>query len=154
MNYAAAIVDDSSVFRSGLHWETTESPVPAIIRTKSTAVARAPDYRVTVQKEYKKFRKAMEFLIKRWTIEVEDMSSFSDMISHGDYKTISAKGSRAIPILLNELRHRPHFWFNALQILVKANYGIDIDPVKAEDRGNLFKMSEAWIAWGEEVDLI
>ena len=155
MNYAGAtVVDDSCRYRSSGNWETIIRPVPSKVRPKSNDVALVADYRETVQKEAEKFKNEMELLIKRWTNEVEDMSSFSDMVSHKDYVTISAKGSRAIPLLLNELRHRPHFWFDALQILIKANHGIDIDPVNEEDRGDLRKMAAAWVAWGEESELI
>ena len=155
MNYGAAVVvDDSSKYRSGGYWETISRPVPTRIRSKSKASTLAPNYREVIREEAKKFRQEMKFLIERWTNEVMNISSFSDIVSHRDYITISAKGSRAIPILLNELRHRPHFWFDALQILIRANLGIDEDPVNEEDRGDLLKMAAAWIAWGEENELI
>ncbi len=155
MNYAAILeVDDSSQYLSGGFWRTITRPEPAKIRTKSIAPTLVPNYRKTVQKEAENFENEVKFLIERWTNEVKNISSFSDMVSHKDYKTISAKGSGVIPILLNELRHRPHFWFDALQILIKANLGIDEDPVNEVDRGDLLKMAAAWIAWGEEYELI
>ena len=76
------------------------------------------------------------------------------MVSHRDYRTIMAKGAAVIPILFNELRNRPHFWFEALQVLLRANYGLIIDPVNDEDRGDLHKMAHAWVTWGEEHDFI
>ena len=109
-----------------------------------------PNYRETVEKETKIFKEEARVLIERWIQECEEMSSFSDMISHPDYKTILAKGSKVIPVLFDELQHRPHYWFDALQILIKANHGLDVDPVNEEDRGNLCKMANAWLAWGKE----
>ena len=155
MNYAAAIVvDDSSLCHSSGDWGNLAPPVSTRFRPKSTTSARTPNYREIVQIGAEEFKKEVKFLIERWTNEVKNISSFSDMVSHKDYKTISAKGSGVIPILLNELRHRPHFWFDALQILIKANLGIDVDPVNEEDRGDLLKMADAWLAWGEENDFI
>ena len=155
MSYTATIeVDDSCQYRSGGYWRTNVLPVPIKIIRNSMAPDYIPNYRETAQKENEKFKKEVVSLIEQWTNEVENISSFSDMVSHRDYITISAKGRRAIPILLNELRHRPHFWFDALQILIKANLGIDVDPVNVEDRGDLLKMASAWIAWGEENEYI
>lgn len=155
MSYAASpVIDDSSLHLSGGHWETFTRPSATIISLKLTTRAYTPDYGETAQEDAEIFRKDMKDLIEQWTKEVENISSFSDMVSHRNYQTILAKGNRAIPFLLNELRHRPHFWFDALQILIKANLLIDVDPVNEEDRGDLLKMAAAWIAWGEEKELI
>ena len=155
MDYGTAIVvDDSSRYRSCAYGKTISRPVPTRIRSNPKSAALTPKYQEIAQEDANMFKQQIAYLIERWTNEVEDISSFSDMVSHRDYKTVYAKGRRAIPILLNELRYRPHFWFDALQILVKANYGIDVDPVNEEDRGDLLKMANAWIVWGEQNDFI
>ena len=157
MSYAIAMaVDDSSQFLSDVVWRPCAEPEPTKVelKQKSAPPMVIRDYRDLLEKEVELFRQEVELLIERWTNEVEDMSSFSDMILHEDYQTIIAKGSPVIPILLNELRYRPHYWFDALHALIKANTGIDVDPVNEEDRGNLRRMANAWIAWGEENDYI
>ena len=71
------------------------------------------------------------------------------MVSHEDYITISNKDSRAISILLNELQRKPHYWFDALQALVKKNLNLNVDPIKKEEWGDLHRMAKAWLDWGK-----
>jgi len=156
-NYATTSgIVDSCQFSSDKFWSLGEIYLPAETRVgqKSDLLGFRPNYREKVEQEAKIFEEEVKALIERWTHEVEDVSSFSDMFSHTAYKTILAKGSKVIPILFDELQHRPHYWFDALQILIKANHGLDVDPVNEEDRGNLLKMTNAWLAWRKESDYI
>ena len=149
---------DSCEFFPDKFWRSNDNEIHSSIETKNRQESDRPEfrpnYREAVEEEAKIFKEEVRVLIERWTHEVEDMSSFSDMFSHPDYKTILAKGSKVIPVLFDELRHRPHYWFDALQILIKANHGLDVDPVNEEDRGNLLKMANAWLAWEKEFDYI
>lgn len=154
MSYAQAVIlDDSSHYRRA-NWSDSKRPKATIVNPSPSKGSFSPNYMEDAVKADENFKHEMARLIQRWTKDIEDMSSLSDMFSHEDYKIISAKGKRAIPILLNELRQRPHFWFDALRTILKASENRDVDPVQNEDRGNVRKMAAAWIAWGEDNEYI
>jgi hypothetical protein len=44
--------------------------------------------------------------------------------------------------MLRDLEERPRLWVWALPDITGT------DPVPASDRGNISKMSEAWVRWG------
>ena len=53
-------------------------------------------------------------------------------------------GEAAVPFLLNELRLRPGHWFWALKQITGEN------PMRPEHAGNLRRMTEDWLTWGEK----
>lgn len=60
------------------------------------------------------------------------------------YQQIIAKGPDIIPLILRELERAPDHWFWALEFLTGNN------PVNDVDRGNIDKMTAAWVRWGKE----
>jgi len=150
MNYASAYaLIDSDMYRSGTNWEIPPRPSQSKIKMPTQHIqALVPNYQKVSEEAYEEFKCRFNELVGRWTEEVEDMSSFSDMVLHQDYRTISGMGPRAIRLLLKELQTRPHFWFDALRTILLAD-GEDVDPVDNADRGDLRKMSDAWIEWGK-----
>ncbi len=58
------------------------------------------------------------------------------------YQKIIGMGPEAVPLILEELRRHPGYWFWALRMIT------DEDPVPKEVRGNMEKMIEAWVGWG------
>jgi len=81
-------------------------------------------------------------LSARWREETEHLSS-TDVFTHPDYQRIIGLGTRAVPLLLRDLSATGAHWFWALRAITGEN------PVRAEDAGNVRKMREAWLAWGE-----
>jgi hypothetical protein len=65
------------------------------------------------------------------------------MVDHPAYQEIIALGPPAIPLLLAELRMEARYWFAALSAITGQ------DPVPAEDRGSVRKMTDAWLRWGK-----
>ena len=53
-------------------------------------------------------------------------------------------GEAVVPFMLRDLEQSPHFWVWALPRITGAN------PVLASDRGNIVKMSDAWLHWGKD----
>jgi hypothetical protein len=72
------------------------------------------------------------------------MSSVTDMTTLPSYREIIGMGNQVVPWLLQELEREPGHWFNALAAITKA------DPVPAQDRGNVDKMTEAWLRWAKD----
>lgn len=82
-------------------------------------------------------------LTDQWYEEIRFLSSTSEIVSKETYYKIVALGRRVIPLILRELQERGGHWFLALRALTKD------DPVDPQDRGNMRKMTQAWLDWGK-----
>ena len=83
-------------------------------------------------------------LAKKWERETINISSIQQMVLHPSYQEIIAMGPKVIPLILNELKREPDFWFWALRALTKA------DPVTKGICGDLMSMTKAWLDWGRK----
>lgn len=83
-------------------------------------------------------------LVEEWQTETSDLSSTTAMVLHPAYQRIIGLGPGAVPLLLRELQVRPNHWFHALRAITGHN------PVRLEQRGNLRKMTAAWLEWGRK----
>lgn len=87
-------------------------------------------------------------LVSQWFNERGATSSIEEMCTRPAYLSIMAMGPDALPLLLLQLQSEgdnPDHWFVALHYITGQ-----LDPVPAEDKGNLAKMAKAWLAWAEE----
>jgi hypothetical protein len=73
--------------------------------------------------------------------EVGHHSSTTKLVNHPAFQEIIQMGHAVVPFLLRDLAERPRLWVWALPDITGA------DPVPASDRGNIAKMSEAWLRW-------
>jgi hypothetical protein len=88
-----------------------------------------------------------ERLVEEWHGERDATSSVTDMAMCPSYQKLIALGAVAIPLILSKLRSEgdePDHWFWALRALT------DFDPVPDQDRGQIEKMAQAWLRWGEQ----
>lgn len=83
-------------------------------------------------------------LAQKWKRETVNISSIQQMVLHPAYQEIIALGRRVVPLILNQLKEKPDFWFWALRFLTGAN------PVTKDMRGDLMAMRKAWLDWGSE----
>lgn len=83
-------------------------------------------------------------LASNWHAAVEHLSSSTARINHPAYQEIIALGPDVIPLLLRDLQDNLTHWFWALQKITGTN------PVPESDAGNVPKMAEAWLRWGQE----
>jgi hypothetical protein len=79
-----------------------------------------------------------------WLAEVGYSSSSTMLRSHPAYQEIMSLGEAVVPFMLRDLEERPRLWVWALPRITGT------DPVPAPDRGNIARMSEAWLRWGRE----
>src|SRR4051794_28711508 len=79
-----------------------------------------------------------------WLAEVGCSSSSPVLRSHPAFQEIIGLGEAVVPLMLRDLAERPRLWVWALPQITGA------DPVPAADRGNIARMSEAWLRWGRE----
>lgn len=92
----------------------------------------------------RKFRR----LVEHWRDETLFISSSTEKMMHPSYQKIIGMGSAAVSLLLRELRERGGHWFWALRAITEE------DPVSPEDVGRVRKMTEAWIQWGKQHNLL
>jgi hypothetical protein len=83
-------------------------------------------------------------LAAAWLANTAHMSSSSAMVADPAFQQIVALGAPVVPLLLRELRHRSGHWHRALKKITAA------DPVPPNERGNLARITEHWLRWGEE----
>jgi len=81
-------------------------------------------------------------LVRKWREERGSTSSIVRITNCESYRAIIGFGKKAIPMILQQLQQTPDFWFAALRALS------DEDPVGEDARGNVKKMTDAWIRWG------
>jgi hypothetical protein len=79
-----------------------------------------------------------------WRAETAHVSSTSELVGHPAFQEIVGLGPAVIPLLLRELERRTGHWHRALRRIT------GVDPVPAEDRGDIGKAAEAWLRWGKE----
>ena len=79
------------------------------------------------------------YLALKWKSDRKPTSSIQRLIDHPSYKEIVAMGKDAVPLIIAELQKEPDHWFVALNKITGIN------PVPAKDRGDLVKMTEAWV---------
>jgi hypothetical protein len=92
-------------------------------------------------------RQRFRELVRQWKEATLSLSSVTDMAMHPAYQQIIGMGCAVLPLLLEELRRDPDHWFWALQAITGIN------PVPTQDRGDLVRMTEAWLAWAERQGL-
>lgn len=110
----------------------------ALVRELTATLAKATD--VALSKVPQDFREA----VSRWRNETAHVSSIPDIVMHPSYqKIIRMPKKEIVPLILRELRDGGGFWFPALHAITDAN------PVDPQDRGNVKKMTQAWLDWGQ-----
>jgi hypothetical protein len=115
----------------GTSWDVTRTPV---------AVAQINPPTADLDRER---RKRFGELLAQWSAETAHVSSITDMVSHPAYRAIIELGMPAIGLILEQLRREPDFWFEALRQISGT------DPVRREDAGDLVRMTQSWLDWGE-----
>jgi hypothetical protein len=83
-------------------------------------------------------------LTNSWKMEKMFTSSMSAIEGSQFYQAIVNLGNPVVPLLFRELQREPDYWFAALHAILGE------DPVPPEDRGNLSKMTEHWLAWAKQ----
>lgn len=82
-------------------------------------------------------------LVRQWKEATVFTSSGTELALHPAYQQIIGMGKEAIPLILEELQREEDHWFWALKSITGN------DPVPAVDRGNLPKMTAAWLRWAQ-----
>ena len=87
-------------------------------------------------------------LVKQWREETLFTSSSTEKVMHPSYQRIIGMGPAAISLVLREMQERGGHWFWALRAITEE------DPVNPQDVGHVRKMTEAWLQWGKQHNLL
>ena len=87
-------------------------------------------------------------LTQQWREETAGFSSPTRMTSNQAYLSIIALGQSVVPLILEELRDHGGFWYPALKAITGEN------PVPTSAIGNPRLMKDAWLKWGQHLELI
>jgi hypothetical protein len=82
-------------------------------------------------------------LVQAWKEAKMFTSSGTEIALQPAYQQIIGMGKDALPLILDELRREEDHWFWALKAITGE------DPVPPGDRGNMEKMTAAWLTWAE-----
>ena len=85
-----------------------------------------------------------ERLATEWKRETAQLSSPGAISEHRAYQEIIGMGKDAIPLILRDLEDSRAQWFWALRSIAGES------PVRAEDRGDIAAMTDAWLGWGKD----
>jgi hypothetical protein len=96
---------------------------------------QAPQKTETVEERFRRLEAV-------WDEETGHLSSTTRIVGHPAFRAIVALGEAVVPLMLRDLQERPRLWVWALPEITGA------DPVPAADRGNIARMTEAWLRWG------
>ena len=83
-------------------------------------------------------------LATEWRRDTAVLSSVTDMAMHWAYQQIIGMGQAVLPLVFRDLATRRDHWFWALKAITRT------DPVPPDDRGDIHRMTAAWIRWARE----
>jgi hypothetical protein len=81
---------------------------------------------------------------RKWIEETGHLSSETQIVLHPSYQRIIGMGPAVLPLIFRDLKMQPRDWFWALNAITGE------DPVEAGDAGNVPRMVDAWLHWGQE----
>jgi hypothetical protein len=87
-------------------------------------------------------------LSSEWKAKSRHMSNTAQMAMLEPYQRIIGMGWDAVPLILEELKREPDYWFWALTAITEE------DPVNESAAGKLDLMTRAWIDWGAKNKLL
>ena len=83
-------------------------------------------------------------LAQSWKEDTLYVSSTNQIASHPAYRQIIDMGKGVLPLIFQDLKREPDFWFDALVALTGEN------PVGAKIRGDVSAMTKVWLRWARK----
>lgn len=105
-------------------------------------------WRLTLTSERAGLEEEFSRLAAEWKAATEFQSSITRIAMHPAYQRIIGMGQEALAYILRDLELTRAPWFWALHAIT------GIDPVPAEDRGYIDRMTRAWVRWGVRENII
>ena len=119
--------------------------LPPIAKILDKKVKRLSLHESATDKRDKGDRKeSFDQLANQWRNDTCILSSVSEICGHPAYRQIIAMGESALPFIFSEMQREPNYWFWALKEIT------GVDPVPAEDRGDMLAMTVDWLKWARD----
>ncbi len=99
-------------------------------------IGATPISRETIEERFRR-------LETQWGAETGHLSSSSKIIGHPAFREIIDMGQAVVPFMLRDLEQKPRLWVWALPEITGD------DPVPVADRGDIVKMTAAWLHWAK-----
>ncbi|MGH7169480.1 MAG: hypothetical protein ACRELF_28900 [Gemmataceae bacterium] len=103
----------------------------------TTPVQATPTSAETVEERFRRLEAS-------WRADTGHLSSSSKIIGHPAFREIIRMGPAVVPFMLRDLEQQPRLWVWALPEITGD------DPVQVSDRGDILKMTAAWLCWAKE----
>lgn len=107
------------------------------VRPFQSDTAKPGHYRTHGEDYISRFR----VLVRQWRMATAHLSSSSMLYSNASFLEIVAMGHKAVPLIIEELERQPDLLVAALPMITHE------DPVSSDERGDIYAMAVAWIAW-------
>ena len=134
----------------GSSFETAGAPsnvqrIPVFTGSWPVAVGIVPLLQESNQRIEEKFQR----LSSEWKRDTGHFSTVSRIVTHPSYLAIIAMGKPVVPLILKDLETEPNHWFLALRAIEDEG-----PQIPAQDRGDIMKISKAWLEWGKSNNYI
>ena len=106
----------------------------------------ATDLQLAIEPASAAVRAEFESLASSW--ENAAFLTMADMFADEDYQRIIEMGPQVVPLILQRLQDKPHWWFPALIRLT------GVDPTAGQTRGKLAETTKIWLEWAREQNLL
>ncbi len=137
--------DETAACRNPDRWYPSTQTLSTDSR-EGTRVSFCALYPTTIWGE--NYQERFERLKQKWNEDTGHLASPVERAQHPAYQEIIGMGLPAVPLMLNDLMEGVEHWFWALQAITGA------DPVPSDHAGDLEKMADDWLEWGEENNLL
>ena len=113
------------------------------MRASTGSAAFVAEIARLVSEPYESVEERFQRLSNEWKHDTGHLSTMSQIVAHPSYLGIVAMGKPAIALILKDMQIEPNHWFSALYSI--AGEG---PHIPAHDRGDMRKISKAWLEWG------
>jgi hypothetical protein len=101
-------------------------------------------YRSALSLQKTNINNLFRYLCAWWRHDTRFSSDLEEIVDHPAYRTVIALGNEVVPLIIEDLKKKPDHWFYALIDITGEN------PITPDIRGDVEKMSQAWIDWAKE----
>ncbi len=117
-----------------------------IKRQENNFIVHIPQESVLTEQLFTQLQ--FQLLAEKWKEESKFLNFAKEITQLADYQSIIAMGKAVLPYILEDMQRQPNHWFTALKAITGVN------PVKAEHRGNLQSMTNDWLLWAKNEQII
>jgi hypothetical protein len=97
---------------------------------------------------FNQVRERFNQLVAQWKRNTSHKSIAAQVIADSSYLKIIALGWYGVPLIIEELKQDPDYWFAALEAITEA--GTEIVPSDQKNPMSIHELAKRWIEWWKE----